>query len=57
MQSVIEELIRGVGYVTLRLITLGRYRSKSTDDRLPEGAIGLALLVLLAYLTYALTSR
>ena len=44
MQLVIEELIRGVGYVALRLVTVGRYRG-GEDSHLAEGAIGFALVV------------
>ena len=52
MQLVIEELIRGVGYVALRLVTVGRYRG-GEDSRLAEGAIGFALVVVVAYVVYA----
>lgn len=52
VQGVIEELIRGVGYVALRLVTVGRYRG-GEDSRLAEGAIGFALVVVVAYVVYA----
>ena len=51
MQDVIEELIRGIGYVALRLVTFGRYRG-GCDSRLAEGAIGFGLVVVAAYLIY-----
>ena len=54
MQSIIEELIRGVGFFALRLVSLGRYRGGGESDRVPEGAIGLCLLMMFAYLAYAL---
>ena len=54
MQDVIEELLRWIGYVALRLVTFGRYRGGSERDRLPEGAIGLGILAVLAYATYVL---
>ena len=56
MQGVIEELIRGVGYVALRLVTLGRYRG-GEDSRLAEGAIGFGLVVVVAYAIYAVAAR
>ena len=52
MQGIIEELIRGVGYVALRLVTFGRYRS-GHDSRLAEGAIGFGLVIVAAFLIYA----
>ena len=52
VQGIIEELIRGVGYFALRLLTFGRYRG-GEDSRLAEGAIGFGLVVVVAYLVYA----
>jgi hypothetical protein len=52
MQDIVEELVRGVGYVALRLLTLGRYRG-SADSRLAEGAIGFGLVCAVAYMIYA----
>jgi hypothetical protein len=57
MQDVIEELIRGVGYLALRLVTLGRYHGGRAGDRLPEGALGFVLVVALVYAAYALVSK
>jgi len=54
LQGVIEELIRGVGYAALRLVTVGRYRG-GEDSRLVEGAIGFGLVVVVAWIIYALT--
>ena len=51
MQDVIEELIRGIGYLALRLVTFGRYRG-GRNSRLAEGAIGFGLVVVAAYLIY-----
>jgi hypothetical protein len=56
MQAIIEELIRGVGYVALRLVTFGRYRS-GDDSRLAEGAIGFGLVIVAAFLIYAVGAR
>lgn len=55
VQGVIEELIRGVGYVALRLVTAGRFRG-GEDGRLAEGAIGFGLVVV-AYLIYTIDAR
>jgi hypothetical protein len=52
MQDILEELIRGVGYVALRVVTGGRYQS-SPGSHLAEGAIGFALLCGSAWLAYA----
>ena len=54
MQELIEEIIRGVGYLTLKLVTLGRYSGGSSGDRLREGALGLVLVVLCAYAAHVL---
>ena len=56
MQGIIEELIRGVGYAALRLVTVGRYRG-GDDSRLAEGAIGFGLVVVVAYVVYVLGAR
>jgi hypothetical protein len=55
VQELIEELIRGVGYLALWLVTFGRYRG-SRDSRLSEGAIGFGFVALAVYLLYALRS-
>jgi len=56
MQDLIEELIRVIGHLALRVFTLGRYRGGVPSDRLPEGAIGLAVLAAVFYFAYALMS-
>lgn len=55
MQAVIEETIRLVGLVLLRVLSLGRYRGGKETDRLAEGALGLATLAVATYM--ALTFR
>ena len=52
MQILIEELIRGVGYLTLKAVTLGRYARGSSGDSLLEGALGLVLVAFGVYLAY-----
>ena len=45
MQHIVEALVRWIGFGVLRTITLGRYRGGRPTDDLPEGAIGLAVIV------------
>ena len=52
MQDVVEELIRWIGYGALWVVTLGRYRGGTGDDRLPEGAAGMVVVFGVIYLTY-----
>jgi hypothetical protein len=52
VSTIIEELIRGVGYVALRLVTLGRYHRDPGSD-LAEGAIGFGLICGIAYVMIA----
>ena len=56
MQGIIEELLRWIGYAALRVLTFGRYRGGAEEDRLAEGAIGLAIVLLIAYVGYAVSS-
>jgi hypothetical protein len=57
MQQLIEELIRGVGYVVLRLATFGRYRGGGETDRLAEGAIGFGLILAAGFVFYTLGTQ
>ena len=51
MQEIIEEVIRGIGYLSFKLVTRGRYTGRSSGDRLREIAFGLALIAFGTYLT------
>ena len=51
MEDAIEEGVRMVGVVTLKVLTLGRYRADDAS-RLPEGATGLGVIALLMWLAY-----
>jgi hypothetical protein len=53
MQTVIEDVIRWLGWAALKLLTLGRYRGGQSADLLAEGAIGFLLIVGVAILVYA----
>jgi hypothetical protein len=55
MQVLIEALVRGIGYVTLRVVTGGRYAGGTSGDELREGALGLALIALVTYIVVALS--
>ena len=57
MQEVIEEVVRWLGWGALRIATLGRYRGGTDQDRLPEGAIGLGIVIAAAYVFYLLVGR
>ena len=56
MQELIEELIRGIGYLALKLVTGGRYAGGGAGDRLREGALGLVLVAASFYIAYTLQS-
>ena len=49
MQELIAELVRWLGYVVLRAVTLGRYTGGTSGDELREGAFGLVLIALVTY--------
>jgi hypothetical protein len=49
MQELIGELIRWVGYLVLRIVTLGRYTGGAAGDELREGAFGLAMIAFVLY--------
>ena len=51
MQELIAELIRWVGYLVLRILTLGRYRGGGAANELREGAFGLAIIALVTYVS------
>jgi hypothetical protein len=54
MQRLIEDGIRGLGWIALKLVTLGHYRGGREQDRLSEGAVGLGIIVGSAALFYTL---
>ena len=56
LEIIIEEAIRGIGYLSLKFVTLGRYAGGSSGDRLLEIAFGLALIALGTYLMVRLSS-
>ena len=57
MQELIEEAIRWLGYVVLRLVTVGRYVGGSSSDRLPEGAVGLVVIAVGTYVVVKLSTQ
>jgi hypothetical protein len=50
MQEIVGELVRWLGYFGLRLVTIGGYSGGTDNDRLVEGASGLAFIALITYL-------
>jgi hypothetical protein len=56
VQAVIEDIVRGIGWGALRLVTLGRYAGGTQKDRLSEGALGFALVLGAMYAVYAMTA-
>ena len=54
MQGIIEELIRWLGYVALKVLTLGRYRRGRNSDGLAEGAVGFGVVVGIAVVIYSI---
>lgn len=57
MQDLVEDAIRGVGYLALRLGTFGRYRGGDASGYLAEGAVGFALVLIVMYLSYRLAAQ
>lgn len=45
MQGIIEEIVRWIGWVALKVLTLGRYRGGEASDAVAEGGVGLGLIV------------
>jgi hypothetical protein len=56
MECLVDEVIRGIGYLTLKLVTLGRYAGGGSGDRLREGALGLVLIAIGFYVSYVVGS-
>ncbi len=55
MQQIVEEVDRWFGFGVPKILTLGRYRGGGRSDELPEGAIGLAVIIATPYVVYAVT--
>lgn len=51
MEDAIEEGVRMIGVVTLKVVTLGHYRQDDAS-RLPEGAVGLGMIAVVMWLVY-----
>ncbi len=54
-QALVEDLVRGVGYGVLKLVTAGTYQSGDNGLFL-EGVTGLMVVAALFYLLYRLVS-
>lgn len=52
MQEVLEELVRGLGWIGLKVVTLGQYKSQGASARVFEGTMGLVILGGVAWAAY-----
>lgn len=57
MPLVIEEAIRGLGYVVLKAVSGGRYRSQRDDGILLEGGLGLLVVAAAFYVFYSVNAQ
>jgi hypothetical protein len=48
----IEDLVRGFGWVSLKDVTVGRYSSPKSGAELFEGTVGLLVLAGLTWMSY-----
>jgi len=48
----IEDLVRGFGWVTLKIVTAGRYASTGSSAELFEGTVGLLVLAGITWTAY-----
>jgi hypothetical protein len=49
---VIEDLVRGLGWVILKILSFGRYASTGTGAELFEGTVGLLTLAGITWVGY-----
>jgi hypothetical protein len=52
VQAILEEVIRGVGWAMLKLISFGRHKSDNVGAPVVEGALGLVLIAAATWLVY-----
>jgi hypothetical protein len=52
MQELLEELVRGLGWIGLKAVTLGRYESDGATAQTFERMVGLLILGSLAWAAY-----
>ena len=52
MQDLIESAVRFVGWLVLKIVTLGYYRSRGQRDLLVEGAVGLVAIAAVFWALY-----
>jgi hypothetical protein len=53
IETLLDLVLRSIGWAVLKIVTLGRYRGWGRDDLLVEGAVGLSAIALAIYLAYA----
>ena len=48
----VEEVVRGIGWTMLKLVTFGRYKSEGSNAVMVEGALGLGLVAAVMWIVY-----
>jgi hypothetical protein len=49
----VQDVIQGLGWLTLKALTAGRYQPRAPDARLFEGTVGFVILVAVTVAAYA----
>jgi hypothetical protein len=57
VEVVIQESIRAIGVTVLKIVTLGRYRSRGAQDLLLEGGVGVLTLIAIGWVVYVAWPR
>lgn len=52
IEVIVEQGFQTVGWAVLKVVTFGRYQGYTEEDRLPEGALGFAVVLAVAYGIY-----
>ena len=55
MQSLLEDLLTGLGWTLLKVVSLGTYKRSGSDARLFEGVVGLGFVGGISWLVYRWT--
>ena len=52
MQGLLQDLVRGLGWGVLKVVTAGRYKSTGSGAELFEGTVGLLVLAGASWIAY-----
>ncbi len=52
IEVIVEQGFQAVGWAVLKVVTFGRYQGYTREDLLPEGALGFAVVLAVAYAIY-----